>query len=373
LITALRRIAAQPAFLALTTLLAMGFLVTYVIASHAGDPLALARLGDRYLLGDPQGSEGYDGQFIYYIALQPNPKLVAPQLDVPAYRYQRILLPVLARGLSLGLPELVPWMLALVGILSQAAGTWLVARLLAGWGTNPVYALSYGLWVGFGLAVRLDLPEPLAYALVAGALWAEMRSKSWLSWILFSLALFAKEVTAPFVAAAGLAALAERRWKDVTGLVSIGVLPYMIFQAWLWTVFGSPGIGSGGAMATPFEIIPLMGLWRVGAESMLYLAAILVVFGPSIILPALWGIWATVIKMREKQINVVVLSVLFNSLLIVFLPFSTFRETGGLSRFACGLVLAVILFASRYHFRRALNYSPFWLALNVFLFKTGNL
>ncbi len=32
------------------------------------------------------------------------------------------------------------------------------------------YALIYGLWAGFTLAVRLDLPEPLAFALVAAAL-----------------------------------------------------------------------------------------------------------------------------------------------------------------------------------------------------------
>lgn len=373
MITTWRRWTAMPAFPALATLAAMGLLVAFVIASNSGDPLALARLGDRYWLGDPQGGEGYDGQFNYYIALQPDPKLVAPKLDVPAYRYQRILLPMTARYLSLGMPALIPWVLALIGVLSHVVGTWLVARLLESWHVSPAYALSYGLWIGFGLGVRLDLPEPLAYALVAGALWAEMRSKNWLSWVLFSLALFAKEVTAPFVAAAGLAALSERRWKDVAGLALIGALPYMVFQAWLWRVFGAPGIGSGGAMATPFEIVPLMGLWRIGAESMLYLAAMAIVFGPSIVLPAAWGIWSAMIKIREKQINVVVLSLLLNALLIMFLPFSTFRETGGLLRFACGLVMAVILFAARYRMRRVLNYSLFWLVLNVFLFKTGNL
>jgi hypothetical protein len=371
--SALRRWSALPVFPAAITLLAMGLLVAYVLASNGGDPLALARLGDRYLLSDPQGSEGYDGQFVYYIAMTPEPKQVAAQLDVPAYRYQRILLPLLARAFSLGKPEAIPWVLVLIGITSQAAGTWLVARLLGTWGVNPAYALGYGLWVGFGLAVRLDLPEPLAYALVAGALLAELRARNWLSWGLFALALFAKEVTLPFVAAAGLAAVMEKRWRDAAGLSLVAVLPYTIFQTWLWAVFGSPGIGSGGAMATAFEIIPFMGLWRIGMESLVYLAAILIVFGPSIVLPSLWGIGAALKKIKEKQINVVVLSLLLNSLLIVFLPFSTFRETGGLTRFACGLVLAVLLFAARYRVKRVLNYSPLWLVLNLFLFKTGNL
>jgi hypothetical protein len=59
-----------------------------------------------------------------------------------------------------------------------------------------------------------------------------------------------------------------------------------------------------------------------------------------------------------------------NCLAIVFLPYSTFRETGGLLRFSCGLVLATLLFASRYQLRRVLNYSRLWLVLNVFLLKS---
>jgi hypothetical protein len=57
-------------------------------------------------------------------------------------------------------------------------------------------------------------------------------------------------------------------------------------------------------------------------------------------------------------------------MMIAFLPYSTARETGGLLRFACGLVLAVLLFAARYRQRRALNYSFLWIVLNVFLLKS---
>jgi hypothetical protein len=69
------------------------------------------------------------------------------------------------------------------------------------------------------------------------------------------------------------------------------------------------------------------------------------------------------------QRNMIVLGLLMNSLVIIFLPFSTYRETGGLLRFASGLMLAVLLFAGRYQMRRILNYSTFWVVLNVFLLK----
>jgi hypothetical protein len=95
-----------------------------------------------------------------------------------------------------------------------------------------------------------------------------------------------------------------------------------------------------------------------------------VVFGPAVILPALWGIWAALKRLLAGEMNFVVLALLLNALLIPFLPFSTFRETGGLLRISCGLVLAIILFAGRYRLWRVLNYGYLLLILNAFLLKS---
>ncbi len=356
---------------AMIVLLAMLLLALSVVVAAQGDPLALARPGTRYLLGDPSGTQGYDGQFVYYIALDPRPDQVAARLDVPAYRYQRILLPLTARILSFGSPVALPWVLGLLGIFCQAAGTWLVAELLSGWGVSRWYALVYGLFVGFGLAVRLDLPEPLAYALIAAAILAGEHKRTHLSYLFYGLALFAKEVTLVFVLAAVLDLIARRSLGDLRRFFLITLLPYLIFQGWLWLEFGQPGLGSGGAMATPFEVIPFMGLLRIGSYSLVYLVAMLLVFGPAAILPSVWGAWASVKRIASGEINVVVLALLFNAMMVASLPFSTFRETGGVLRILCGLVLAVLLFSARYHQLRALRYSWLWLVLNVFLLKTS--
>lgn len=360
----------HPLLPAAIILLAGALFLGALIADAGGDPLVLARLGTRFSQGLPDGTEGYDGQFVYYIARDPRPQVVAPYLDEPAYRYQRILLPLAARALSAGDIRLIPWALAAIGLISLAAGVWVVGELLAGWGTSRWYALAYGTFAGFLLALRLDLPESLAYGLAAGGILAAERKKEGLSALLYTLALFAKEVTAVFLAAQVLAYLFQRRWRSAFTLAAAAGLPFLLFQIWLWAQFGRPGIGSGGAMATPFELIPLMGLFRIGSESLLYLAAMLVVFGPSVLLPAFWGVWSALRRWRSGEINVVVLGLLLNAALILFLPYSTFRETGGLLRFACGLVLAVILYAGRYHVRRVLNYSFLWFALNAFLIKS---
>jgi len=363
----LRLLWVQPAGV---TCLALICLVVWVLAQEGGDPLAMARIGTRYSQGDPSGTEGYDGQFVYYIAREINPERVRSLLDVPSYRYQRILLPLLARVLSLGIPPAIPWLLIFLGIISHSVGTWLVGVLLTNWGVSRWYALVYGLWAGFLLGVRLDLPEPLAFCLLAGALLAQERRRLWLAWVLYSLALFAKEVTLLFVAGAFLAAVFNRRWREVLGIGLIALGPYLLFQGWLWIIFGQPGIGSGGAMATSFELVPLMGFIRIAIISPLYFIAMMLVFGPAIIVPAIWGAWLGLSKMSANKHKTLDFYLVINSMVIFFLPFSTVRETGGLLRFGSGLVLSVIMFTAYYRMKKVLNYTFLWLVLNLFLFKT---
>ncbi len=354
---------------ALATFLALCLIVALVIINAEGDPLALARLGTRFSINDPEGTAGYDGQFVYYIARDLRPDDVSAHLDVPAYRYQRILMPLLARLLSFGNLGALPWVLAAIGIIAQSLGTWGVASLLKRWDVNPWYALVYGVWVGFVLAVRLDLPEPLAYSLIVAALMAILNEKHGPAWMLYGLALFAKEVTIVFVAAQSLVYLWRRQWRSAFGLGLLTLLPYGLFQFWLWRIFGALGLGSGGDMATPFEWIPLMGLIRIGAYSPKLLLASLVVFGPFLLLPAFWGLWVVGKKVSQRQINLIDLAFALNALVILFLPFSTFREPGGLLRFSCGLVLALILFVGRGRYQKILRYMPLMLVLNVFLLK----
>ena len=344
-------------------------LVAGVIFLSGGDPLTLARLGTRYSEGDLQGTQGYDGQFVYYIARDWNPTTVSGFLDVPAYRYQRILLPALAHIFSGGNPALIPWGLAILGVISHTLGTWVVTILLVRWKINPWYALVYGLWVVFWGAIRLDLPEPLAYALVAAALLSIENEHHRRGWVFYGLAIFAKEVTLIFVAAQGLVYLLRKEWLRATGLAIVAVFPFLLFQLWLWQVFGVPGIGSGGAMATPFERIPLMGLWKIGEYSMVYLLAMSIVFIPSLVAPALWGIWLAVKQLHQRSSDALTFALGLQAIVLLFLPFSTFREPGGVVRYACGLVLAVLLLTARDRHQRILRYTPLWIVLYVFLLK----
>ena len=106
------------------TLVIIVFCLLYVAGvlwQANGDPMAFVLLGTRFSEEDPAGSEGYDGQFVYQIAA--NPAGAAPFIDVPAYRYQRVLYPLLARFLAFGQPAIVPWALIVINVVAIGAGT----------------------------------------------------------------------------------------------------------------------------------------------------------------------------------------------------------------------------------------------------------
>jgi hypothetical protein len=147
------------------------------------------------------------------------------------------------------------------------------------------------------------------------------------------------------------------------------MMSFLAWQLWLWRTFGEPGIGSGGAMSTPFEFIPLMGFLRIGAVSPQALALFLVIFGPMVVLPALWGAWAALRRLRVGRLQPEAWALLLNAAVILIVPFSTAREPLGLVRLATGLVLALSLFAAVHGLRRVLNYSLVWAAMLVLLVR----
>src|SRR5690606_36436901 len=146
--------------------------------------------------------------------------------DIPAYRFQRILLPALGMVLSFGQDALIPWALLIVNLVALAAGTALLENLLRTRRVSRWFVVGYALSLGVFGTVRLSLPEPLAYALVLGGITlfhnhtvgahgrAPLQSIPLWAAILFALAALAKETTLIFPAAYGFHLLLSRRWRE---------------------------------------------------------------------------------------------------------------------------------------------------------------
>ncbi|MBN1679170.1 MAG: DUF2029 domain-containing protein [Anaerolineae bacterium] len=356
-----------------TLVLILGMIYLGVILIvNSGDPKTFVTLGDCFsqcagLDGEAcDDDEGYDGQFAYYIARDP---VGSPDcLDMPAYRLQRILLPALGRALSLGHDGLIPWAFVIINLAALVIGTALVERLLITDKTSRWFALSYGLFIGVFMAVRLSTNETLAYGLVIAGIWYAERDRPWQAAILLALAGLAKETTGLFTAGYLLFYALRRRWRDVIRLAVIVGVPFAAWQIVLYDWLGAVGIGSGGAKATPFEIIPYNGVWRIAFDGgllvFLVLGALVI---PAAVLPSLWALRYTLRDLRLGPPGVYACLLLVNAAIMPFVPFSTYREYLGLLRFMPGLVLMVVLYAARYKHQRPLLYSTLWIVLLLFL------
>lgn len=345
-----------------------------ILITNDGDPKAFVTLGECFSVcggasGEdcPDDSEGYDGQFGYYIASDP---LGAPDcLDVPAYRMQRMLLPALGRVLSLGQAAAVPWAFVVINLAALVIGTALLEELLRAEGVSRWYALSYGLFVGVVMAVRLSTTEALAYGLVIAGLWFGQRERLLWAAIMLALAGLAKETTGLFTAGYLLYLALQRRWRDavVVGLI-VGV-PFVLWQIVLYGWLGEFGVGSGGAKGTPFEIIPYTGVWKIATDGSLLAFVVLgvLLIIPAAVLPSVWALWRTIRDVRRGHWDLYVCLLLANAAIMPFVPFSTYREFLGLLRFMPGLVLMVVLYAAREKARRPLLYSTLWIVLLLFV------
>ncbi len=335
-----------------------------VLLSNQGDPLTFVVLGTRFSEGNPQGSEGYDGQFAYQIAR--HPLSAAPYLDIPAYRYQRIFYPLLARLLAFGQTALIPWTLLLINVMAIGAGTWATEQLLLDLRVSRWHALTYGLYGGQLLSLRTDLNEPLAQAWVQLAILAWLKKRPFLMVVAFSLAALTKETTLIFyfgfwILDFGLTTKPtiqnlKSKIKNLTPLV-----PFLFYQIILWQWLGNHGVGSGGAGATSFSLVPLGG-WLETAWlnlSAFFLISLIVV--PMSILPALAGGWLSLRRLWQGEWHPYVVCLLLNSIILLCLPNSTFREPAAMARLSQGLVVSMLLYGGLTKSWRVLRYSSLWI------------
>jgi hypothetical protein len=369
----------------LVLVLALAY-VGLTLVRYGGDPMMFVLVGTQHSQGDAAGSPGYDGQFAYYIARDPAGG--CPQCDAPSYRYQRILYPLLAWVLALGRSEAVPWTLIASNVVALVGGTYFTERLLDAHRVSRWYALAYGLYGGLVTGLRLDLAEPLAYGLVQAGLWAweqrsggaEKRRCRWLPLaacylpsVLLALAVLAKETTLIAVAGLLLYLALEQRWWEVARVGLIVGLPFAIWQGVLWIWLGAPGIGSGGDMATPFEVIPFWGLVRVIQVDWRVFLILLAIEGPLFVLPTIWALAASARDLWRGRRHPWSTILLLQAAVLPFLPNSTWREPLAMARLAVGLVAATVLYGAQRRSRRVLGLSFFWLATLALLINESAL
>jgi hypothetical protein len=286
---------------------------------------------------------GYDGQFVYFIALDPGNARY--YVDNPSYRYTRILYPMAARALALGNPDWVPSTLLLVNWLALGLGTWAVAAWCAARGLSPWLGLVYAFFVGQAHSFTRDLHEPLAYGLLAVAVYFFDGGRRMWAGLVFGLAALGREQTLVFPALYALRILLEgdlrSEWRGRTGRFALfSVLAFGPFALWQLTIlswFGSLGFGVGSG----FLRLPLSGVYDIyplpGQKIEVVEAVVLP--GTICLVVALLAIW----RNREARGRVEIWALAINSLVFATLLFPDILvELFAAARVATPIVLAAI-------------------------------
>lgn len=293
----------------------------------------------------PEGT-GYDGQFAYYIAVSPTAGRY--YADYPGYRYSRILYPLAARALAAGDPDLIPFSLILVNWLAVGAGTFALAGWLARRGCSPWWAMLYGFYPGLLTGLQRDLTEPLAYGLVACAIYLlDHGGRHRVLWAgaAFGLAGLTRQSTVVFAAiyivsillAGGAGPLLDRVRGNLGRALPLAALALVPLAA--WTVFVTAVIGP---IETDYlEPLPMLGLvesrpWELDRQGPV-IAGIVI---PGLLLGGLG------VRALRRNPGSPELHALLANLLLFVLMLGAIVYSGGYSavgRNATGVVLAAVL------------------------------
>lgn len=276
----------------------LGYLfITLIFYKQSGDLRDFALIGKEFITQsdrspiikvDPSYNylevvNGYDGQFAYFIALDPeNARYYVDRTRI-SYRYTRILYPMAARILALGNPDWIPFTLVLVNLLAVALGTWAVAAWCRLKSLSPWLGLIYAFYIGQVTAFTRDLNEVLAYALVALAIYliSKRPRQLVLAGITFGLAGLGRETTLIFPALYTLSFLFGRGMEGGKGAYSKGSValfaliasfPAIVWQGFLLVWLGEPGLDPGRGTATssisePVQALPPPARHATGSAS----------------------------------------------------------------------------------------------------------
>ena len=316
----------------------------FVGESHAS---AVIKDDPRYHHTEPTGI-GFDGQFYYYLAV--DPANARYYMDWPAYRYGRILYPMTARLLALGRADSVPYTLILINWLALGGGTLVVAAWLKRKRLSPWLALIYGLYGGLFLGLRLDLIEPMACALVALAIYLfDFGGRLRILWagLAFALAVLTRETVAIFPALYALAALFERgqattwrdrllaNWRRAALLLGVAIIPLAIYKGVLAVWLGSSGV----PVETLPRVIPFQGLLTYWPWPREQIATSVAVVLPALLCASV-GLWALAKRMWRVEIVMLLANV---QLFVVMLNHDAYSYFHDVERVSAPVVLSALI------------------------------
>jgi hypothetical protein len=301
---------------------------------HAHDALYYIHIGPRFSLHAPHAAPGYDGQFYYYLAR--DPLHAASFLDHPAYRYQRMIYPLLVAVLSLGQAQLIPYILLLVNFIAIVLGTELLARLLIQERLSPWFSLAFGLYFGQAAAFIFDTTEPLTYLFICLGLYLLTRQRATAAAACMGVAVLSRETALLFPLGYLVAYLLQQRWRDALRLLLLSIAPTIAWYLVIGLLFNATGLTSAPA----FQLIPFQGLFVFSHDPHRFRPLIIL-----LLIPTVLG-WLLVARqaLHHQWKYAAWLIWLLHLILVSCLSPLSYVELVSAGRLSTGLVLAMLVY-----------------------------
>jgi len=215
----------------------------------------------------PTMRKSYDGQ--YYYAMAFDPFLISRDyiryLDVPLYRYRRMLYPLLASIFVLGNHKSLAYSLFFVNVIAWFLLGWVTLKI-ARFEKFPRFYLVLGTCLASGVTFSTfrTLPETLALMLV---LWGCLfwKEKNWyVSILFFALSGWARENALIVPMSIFVYEFVHHRFPlaKLTGFSAAVVMPTILW--WFYLHFRLP---PGDIFQSDFLTIPFMGMYRIDERS----------------------------------------------------------------------------------------------------------
>lgn len=201
-----------------------------------------------------KGSTGYDGQYFHLLAHAPFAfRRLAPLLDRPRMRTQRILVPCLAWLLAGGRQPWIDHAYLIVILAFLAAGVFWTARIAHHFGASPWWgAMFLALPASLASLERMLADGPLLAAAAGFLLYMETGRRR-AAWLLAAAAPFIRESGLVLALAAAMLAYGRRSWK-AAALWAAAAAPFL---GWLYSIRDLPG-GADFRWAGPFHSVLLL-------------------------------------------------------------------------------------------------------------------
>lgn len=319
------------------------FIFTFVLitlSTHDWDPLAFVLERPDDIPAEQTWGVGYDGQQAFAIAR--DPQNAAPMLDLPAYRYMRIIYPIAARITALGIDELIPWTLIAINLIAAVLTSWVIGKLIVEQG-GEIWAAALGiLTFNYLIGIRMDLNEPLALCFAFCGLYAFKHERLKLSLLLFALGVLTKEIVFAFPLAIGAHEIFHRRYKRGLLLWLGSTLPYFIWAGIVTLWQGESPFSNG--LSRPL-LVPFLGVRDLpGLESQIMIWLWMII--PILVMILLIG--SAAITNLQSLVTIEALLVLTNAAVVATLPSASWVDPLAVLRLGLGVLLCSILWLNRY-------------------------